>query len=447
MPECNKFESSKVKAVKIGLLGFGTVGGGTLTVLKRNMDEISRRAGRELKVVAVAVKDLDKKRNIDTHGMVLTDRMMDIVNNPDIQVIVELIGGGGDVFDAVMQALENGKHVVTANKSLIAGQGNEIFKKASQKGLMVGFESAVAGGIPIIKLIREGLSANQIEWFAGIINGTCNYILSQMADRQREFDDVLKEAQELGYAEADPGFDIGGVDAAHKLTILASIAFGIPLRSESVYIEGIEHVQRTDIEYANELGFRMKHLGISRRTGDGLELRVHPALIPKRNLIASVSGVMNAVLIQADAVGQSMFYGPGAGSEPTASAVVADLIDVVRAFTTDPQNRVPHLAFQADSLINLPILDITQIETSYYLRMQAVNRPGVLAAISSIFGENGISIDSILQKGHGQPDELVTVILMTQNTRERNLMRAVEKAEALDSVEGQIIWIRVERLP
>ncbi|MCY4149893.1 MAG: homoserine dehydrogenase [Gammaproteobacteria bacterium] len=436
-----------MKAVKIGLLGFGTVGGGTLTVLQRNMEEISRRAGREIKVVAIAVNDLGKKRDIDTGGIELTDRMLDIVNNPDIQVIVELIGGGDDVFNAVMQSLEKGKHVVTANKALIASHGNAIFRKASEKGLMVGFESAVAGGIPIIKLIREGLSANQIEWFVGIINGTCNYILSQMADRQREFDDVLEEAQELGYAEADPSFDVGGVDAAHKLTILASIAFGVPLRFESVYIQGIEHIQKIDIEYADELGFRMKHLGISRRTGDGLELRVHPALIPKQNLIASVSGVMNAVLIQADAVGQSMFYGPGAGSEPTASAVVADLIDVVRAFTTDPQNRVPHLAFQADSLIDLPVLDIGLIETSYYLRMQAVNRPGVLAAISSIFGENEISIDSILQKGHGQPDELVTVILMTQNTREKNLMKAVEKVEALDSVEGKIVWIRVERLP
>ncbi|MCY4051877.1 MAG: homoserine dehydrogenase [Gammaproteobacteria bacterium] len=434
-----------MSVVKIGLLGFGTVGGGTLTVLQRNMEEISRRAGREMKVVAIAVNDLEKKRDTNTHGITLTDRMMDIVNDPDIQVIVELIGGE-DVFDAVMQALENGKHVVTANKALIANQGNTIFGKALEKGLMVGFESAVAGGIPIIKLIREGLSANQIEWFVGIINGTCNYILSQMTDKQREFKDVLKEAQELGYAESDPSFDVGGVDAAHKLTILASIAFGVPLRFEAVYIQGIEHIQKTDIEYADELGFRMKHLGISRRTDDGLELRVHPAMIPKQNLIANVSGVMNAVLIQADAVGQSMFYGPGAGSEPTASAVVADLIDVVRAFTTDPQNRVPHLAFQADSLIDLPILDISQIETSYYLRMQAVNRPGVLAAISSIFGENEISIDSILQKGHGHPDELVTVILMTQNTRERNLMKAVARVEALNSIEGKIIWIRVERL-
>ncbi len=397
-------------------------------------------------MVAIAVKDLEKKRDIDVQGIELTDRMLDIVNDPDIQVIVELIGGD-DVFDAVMQALENGKHVVTANKALIASQGNTIFSKASEKGLMVGFESAVAGGIPIIKLIREGLSANQIEWFVGIINGTCNYILSQMAEKKREFDDVLKEAQELGYAEADPSFDVGGVDAAHKLTIMASVAFGIPLQYESVYIQGIEHIQKTDIEYADELGFKIKHLGISRRTDDGLELRVHPAMIPKQNLIAYVSGVMNAVLIQADAVGQSMFYGPGAGSEPTASAVVADLIDVVRAFTTDPQNRVPHLAFQADSLIELPILDISQIETSYYLRMQAVNRPGVLAAISSIFGENGISIDSILQKGHGQPDELVTVILMTQNTLEKNLMKAVRKVGELDSVEGKIVWIRVERLP
>ncbi len=397
-------------------------------------------------MVAIAVKDLEKKRDIDVQGIELTDRMLDIVNDPDIQVIVELIGGD-DVFDAVMQALENGKHVVTANKALIASRGNTIFSKASEKGLMVGFESAVAGGIPIIKLIREGLSANQIEWFVGIINGTCNYILSQMADKKREFDDVLKEAQELGYAEADPSFDVGGVDAAHKLTIMASVAFGIPLQYESVYIQGIEHIQKTDIEYADELGFKIKHLGISRRTDDGLELRVHPAMIPKQNLIAYVSGVMNAVLIQADAVGQSMFYGPGAGSEPTASAVVADLIDVVRAFTTDPQNRVPHLAFQADSLIELPIRDISQIETSYYLRMQAVNRPGVLAAISSIFGENGISIDSILQKGHGQPDELVTVILMTQNTLEKNLMKAVRKVGELDSVEGKIVWIRVERLP
>lgn len=434
-----------MKAVNIGLLGFGTVGGGTLTVLKRNMEEISRRAGREIKVIAIAVKDLDKKRDVDTHGILLTDQIMDIVDNPDIHVIVELIGGD-NVFNAIMQALDYGKHVVTANKALIANHGNAIFKRASEKGLMVGFESAVAGGIPIIKMIREGLSANQIEWFVGIINGTCNYILSQMTDEHREFEEVLKEAQELGYAEADPTFDIQGVDAAHKLTILASIAFGVPLRFKSVYIQGIEHIQKIDIEFAEELGFRMKHVGISRRTNGSLELRVHPALIPKQNLIASVSGVMNAVLIQADAVGQSMFYGQGAGSEPTASAVVADLIDVVRAFTTDPQNRVPHLAFQADSLMDMKILDISEVETSYYLRMQAINRPGVMAAITSIFGETGISIDSILQKGHGLPDELVTVILMTQHTREKDLKKALEQVEALDSVETGVVWIRVERL-
>ena len=435
-----------MEAVNIGLLGLGTVGGGTITVLKRNMEEISRRAGREIRVIAAAVRDVDKKRDFNTDGIVLTDRIMDVVNHPDIQVIVELIGGDGEVFEAVMTALDNGKHVVTANKALIASKGNAIFSKASEQGLMVGFESAVAGGIPIIKLIREGLSANQIEWLAGIINGTCNFILSQMTEGQREFGEVLREAQDLGYAEADPTFDVQGVDAAHKLTILASIAFGIPLRFESVYMQGIDSVEPVDIAFADELGYRMKHVGISRRTGDGIELRVHPALIPKRSLIANVSGVMNAILVQADAVGQSMFYGPGAGSEPTASAVVADLIDVVRAFTTDPQNRVPHLAFQADSLIDAPILDIGDVETCYYLRMKAVNRPGVMAAISAIFGETGISIDSILQKGHGREDEPVTIILLTQNTREKNLVRALERVEKLDTVRDEVVWIRVEQL-
>lgn len=435
-----------MKAVNIGLIGLGTVGSGTLTVLKRNAQEISRRAGREIRVIAAAVKDLSKQRDVDTDGVYLTENMDEIVNHPDIEIVVELVGGGGRILDAVLAALDNGKHVVTANKALIALHGNEIFHKAREKGLVVAFESAVAGGIPIIKSIREGLSANRIEWLSGIINGTSNYILTEMTQSGANFDDVLKDAQDLGYAEADPTFDVEGIDAAHKLTILASIAFGIPLQFESVYAEGISGITGEDITYADELGYRIKHIGIARSSESGIELRVHPTLIPISRLIANVNGVMNAVLVESDAVGPTLYYGAGAGSEPTASAVVADLVDVVRTITTDPENRVPHLAFHNDTIIDAPILDMSRVETAYYLRMTVTNKPGVMASIATIFGDSDISIDSILQKGSGRKNDDVSIIMLTQNTLEGNLVKAVTRVEELSSVKGSVVRIRLEQL-
>ena len=384
--------------VKIGLLGLGTVGGGTVNVLKRNAEEISRRAGRAIEVSHASARDLSKPRICETEGIILTTNPAEVVDAPEVDVVVELIGGDGLALDMVMKAIENGKHVVTANKALIAKHGNEIFAAAQAKGVVVAFEAAVAGGIPIIKAIREGLSANRIEWLAGIINGTGNFILTEMRDKGRDFADVLAEAQALGYAEADPTFDVEGIDAAHKLTILASIAFGIPLQFDKAYTEGITKITREDVTYAEELGYRIKHLGVARRTDAGIELRVHPTLIPERRLIANVDGVMNAVLVQGDAVGPTLYYGAGAGAEATASAVVADIVDVVRALTADPENRVPHLAFQPDQLSDLPILPMEEVETAYYLRLQVEDRPGVLADITRIFGEAGISIEAVLQK-------------------------------------------------
>ena len=439
-----------MNAVNVGLLGLGTVGGGTLGVLRRNADEISGRAGRDIRVVAAAVRDLAKQRSVgvgaDTGDLALTTDPLEIVNDPAIDIVVELIGGDGIAREAVLRAIDNGKHVVTANKALIALHGNTIFANAQRRGVMVAFEAAVAGGIPIIKSIREGLAANRIEWLAGIINGTSNYILSRMEEAGSDFDEVLKEAQTLGYAEADPAFDIEGTDAAHKLTILASIAFGIPLQFERVYVQGITAVTGADIAFARELGYRIKHLGLARRGADGIELRVHPTLIPQRRLIANVNGVMNAILVRADAVGATLYYGAGAGAEPTASSVVADLVDVVRAITTDPENRVPHLAFQPGSLAASPILSIEEVETAYYLRLTAINRPGVLAAITAIFGDSDISIDTILQKGRGRPNENVTIIMLTQQTRERNMNNALKKLGKLDTVTGETVRIRLEKL-
>jgi len=387
-----------VEPVKVGLLGLGTVGGGTVNVLKRNAEEISRRAGRGIVVSHAAARDLNKPRICDTTGITLTTDPAAVVNDKDVQIIVELIGGVGLAYELVMRAIEQGKHVVTANKALIAKHGNEIFAAARDKGVMVAFEAAVAGGIPIIKAIREGLAGNHIQWLAGIINGTGNFILTEMRDKGRDFDDVLKEAQALGYAEADPTFDVEGIDAAHKLTILASIAFGIPLQFEAAYTEGITKITREDVTYAEQLGYRIKHLGVTRQTPQGIELRVHPTLIPERRLIANVDGVMNAVLVMGDAVGPTLYYGAGAGDEPTASAVVADLVDVVRALTSDPENRVPHLAFQPDALSDTPILPIDAVETAYYLRMQASDKPGVLADVTRILGDHQISIEAMIQK-------------------------------------------------
>ncbi|GAB6041137.1 homoserine dehydrogenase [Endothiovibrio diazotrophicus] len=432
--------------VKVGLLGLGTVGGGTVTVLQRNGEEIARRAGRAIQITHAAARSLDKPRPFSTEGMTLSSDPFAVVNDPEVAVVVELIGGYELARDLVMQAIDNGKHVVTANKAMIAKYGNEIFARAQEKGVMVAFEAAVAGGIPIIKALREGLAANRIQWLAGIINGTGNFILTEMRDKGRDFADVLAEAQALGYAEADPTFDVEGIDAAHKLTILASIAFGVPLQFDKAFTEGITRITREDVCYAEELGYRIKHLGVSRRTEAGIELRVHPTLIPHRRLIANVDGVMNAVLVKGDAVGPTLYYGAGAGAEPTASAVVGDLVDVVRALTSDPENRVPHLAFQPDRLSDLPILPVEATETAYYLRMEADDRPGVLADITRIFGESGISIEAFIQKEPAEGAVHVPLILLTQRVNEGKMNEAIGRIEALSCINGAVTRIRVEHL-
>jgi len=425
----------------------GTVGGGTVSVLTRNAEEIARRAGREIQICHAAAKEYnaDAIQGLDQIGEISDDAFA-VVNNPEVDIVIELIGGYSPAKELVLKAIENGKHVVTANKALIATHGNEIFAAAQEKGVTVAFEAAVAGGIPIIKAVREGLAANQIEWIAGIINGTGNYILTEMRDKGRDFEDVLKEAQALGYAEADPSFDVEGIDAAHKLTILGSIAFGIPLQFDKTYIEGITKIEQQDVSYAGELGYRIKHLGITRKTDKGIELRVHPTLIPHRRLIANVDGVMNAVLVKADAVGPTLYYGAGAGSEPTASAVVADVVDVVRALTTDPENRVPHLAFQPHELSDDSILPMDEVETSYYLRMQAIDKPGVLAEVTKILGDSGISIEAILQKEPFAGAKHVPIIFLTQCVQEKNMNAAIKQIEQLDVIEGEIMRIRMEQL-
>ena len=433
-----------MKPVKVGICGLGTVGGGTFNVLKRNAEEIARRAGRGIEVAQIAARRPNPK--CDTSGAAITADVFALVNNPEIDIVIELIGGYTVAREVVMQAIENGKHVVTANKALIAVHGNEIFARAREKGVIVAFEAAVAGGIPVIKAIREGLSANRINWLAGIINGTGNFILSEMRDKGRAFEDVLKEAQALGYAEADPTFDVEGIDAAHKLTILASIAFGIPLQFDKAYTEGITQLTSADVAYAEALGYRIKHLGVARRTDKGIELRVHPTLIPADRLIANVNGVMNAVMVNGDAAGSTLYYGAGAGMEPTASSVVADLVDVVRAMTTDPENRVPHLAFQADALSDHPILPISECESAYYLRVQAKDRPGVLAQVASILSARGINIESVMQKEADEQDGLVPMILLTHRVAEQRMDDALAALEVLDDVAGPVMRIRVEHL-
>ncbi len=432
-----------MKPVKVGLLGLGTVGGGTHQVLMRNAEEINRRAGRRIEVVSAAVRH--PERHVDVVLPLATDPF-DLVRDPEIDIVVELIGGIEPARQLILEAIAQGKHVVTANKALVALHGNEIFAAAHQQGVMVAFEAAVAGGIPIIKALREGLAGNQIEWLAGIINGTSNFILTEMRDKGRDFADVLAEAQALGYAETDPTFDIEGIDAAHKLTILASIAFGIPLAFDKVYTEGIAHVSREDVQYAEEFGYRIKHLGIARRVAEGIELRVHPTLIPERRLIANVNGVMNAILVKGDAVGSTLYYGAGAGAEPTASAVVADLVDVVRTLTADPGNRVPHLAFQADHITDLPLLPIDQVVTAYYLHMQAEDRPGVMAEITGVLADQGISIEALIQKESAPGSTIVPVIMLTHRVREERLVRAVEQIEAMVAITGTVTRIRLERL-
>ena len=436
-----------MKPIKTGLLGLGTVGGGVVTVLTRNAHEIARRAGREVVISHAAAKeyDADAIEGLDQVGRI-TDDGFAAVDDPEVEIIIELIGGYSPAKEMVLRAINNGKHVITANKALIAVHGNEIFRAAQEKGVIVAFEAAVAGGIPVIKAIREGLVANRIQWAAGIINGTGNYILTEMRDKGRDFGDVLKEAQELGYAEADPTFDVEGIDAAHKLTIMGSIAFGIPLQFDRTYTEGISKIEQQDVVYADELGYRIKHLGITRRTDAGIELRVHPTLIPARRLIANVDGVMNAVLVQGDAVGPTLYYGAGAGSLPTASSVVADVIDVVRALTTDPGNRVPHLAFQPGALSDLPVLEMEDIHTAYYLRMQAVDQPGVMSSVTTILGDLGISIEAIIQKEPEAGAGHVPVIMLTQRVQERNMNEAIRQIEALDTIAGNVHRIRVETL-
>lgn len=435
-----------MQPVKIGLMGLGTVGGGTATVLIRNCEEIARRVGRKLEVVHAAARDIADQTILDGSKVKLSDDAASVVNDPDVDIVVELIGGYSPAKELVLRAIENGKHVVTANKALIAMHGAEIFKAAEAKGVIVAYEAAVAGGIPIIKAIREGLSANQIEWVAGIINGTGNFILTEMRDKGRDFDDVLKEAQALGYAEADPTFDVEGIDAAHKLTILASLSFGIPLQFDKTFTEGISKITREDVNFAEELGYRIKHLGIARKTAKGIEMRVHPTLIPEKRLIANVDGVMNAVLVKADAVGPTLYYGAGAGAEPTASAVVADLVDVARAMNSDVENRVAMLGFQPASLQDTPVVSADEFETSYYVRLLADDRPGVLADVTRIFADNDISIEAVIQKEPTEGQTRACLIMMTSLIIEKNMSQAISKIEALDSIEGDVVKIRLEHL-
>ncbi|MDD3885028.1 MAG: homoserine dehydrogenase [Gallionella sp.] len=435
-----------MKAINVGLLGIGTVGGGTFTVLQRNAEEITRRAGRPIRITVVADKNLELAKKITAGSCRVTDDAFSVVTDPEVDIVIELIGGYGVAKELVMQAIANGKHVVTANKALLATHGNEIFKAAQDRGVMVAFEAAVAGGIPIIKALREGLTANRIEWIAGIINGTTNFILSEMRDKGLSFDTVLKEAQRLGYAEADPTFDIEGVDAAHKITILASLAFGIPMQFDKAYIEGISKLDAADIKYAEQLGYRIKLLGITKRTPEGVELRVHPTLIPTKRLIANVEGAMNAVLVEGDAVGATLYYGKGAGAEPTASAVIADLVDVTRMHTADPQNRVPHLAFQPNQIADLKVLPMDEVQTSYYLRLRVQDKPGVLADITRILADEDISIDAVIQKEPGEGETQTDLILLTHQTREKRINAAIAKIEALGVVAGKVTKLRLEAL-
>ncbi len=435
-----------MKPIQVGLLGIGTVGSGTFEVLARNQEEITRRAGRGIVITMVADKDLERARRIVGKAATVTADANEVVNNPDIDIVIELIGGTTIAHQLILKAIANGKHVVTANKALLATHGNEIFAAAQKQAVMVAFEAAVAGGIPIIKALREGLTANRIEWIAGIINGTSNFILSEMRDKGSTFADVLKEAQRLGYAETDPTFDVEGIDAAHKLTIIAAISFGIPMRFADAYTEGISKLTAADIRYAEELGYRIKLLGITKRTPAGIELRVHPTLIPTRRLIANVEGVMNAILVKGDAVGATMYYGAGAGAYPTASSVIADLVDVTRMHTADPEHRVPHLAFQPDQLSNVPILPITEVETAYYLRMRVHDKPGVLADITRVLADSGISIDAMVQKEPSAGEEQVDIIMLTHLTIEKNVNAAIGKIEKLSVVIGKVTRIRMEQL-
>ena len=435
-----------MKPINVGLLGIGTVGGGTFTVLARNQEEITRRAGRPIRITVVADKNLELARKVTGGACRLTDDAFAVVADPEVDIVVELIGGCGVAKELVLRAIGNGKHVVTANKALLATHGNEIFAAAQKQGVMVAFEAAVAGGIPIIKALREGLTANRIEWIAGIINGTTNFILSEMRDKGLAFEAVLKEAQRLGYAEADPTFDVEGVDAAHKLTIMSAIAFGIPMQFDKCHIEGVSKLQAEDIRYAEQLGYRIKLLGITKRKREGIELRVHPTLIPSKRLIANVEGAMNAVLVKGDAVGATLYYGKGAGAEPTASAVIADLVDVTRMHTADPEHRVPHLAFQPDAVKAIPVLAMGEVETAYYFRMRVEDRPGVLADITRILADQQISIDAMIQREPAEGEEQTDIIMLTHLTLEKNMEAAIARIEALPVVKGRVVRLRLEAL-
>jgi homoserine dehydrogenase len=435
-----------MKPISVGLLGIGTVGGGTWEVLNRNADEIRRRAGRAIRITHVADKDVRKAKSLVKSRAQVVGDAFQVVRGDDVEIVVELIGGYTVAKELVLEAIRHGKHVVTANKALLATHGNEIFAAAQKRGVMVAFEASVGGGIPIIKALREGLAANRIEWIAGIINGTSNFILSEMRDKGLPFDAALRDAQARGYAEADPTFDVEGVDAAHKLTILSALAFGIPMQFKKAYTEGISRLTKADIGYAEELGYRIKLLGITKRTPKGIELRVHPTLVPARRLIANVEGVMNGILVKGDAVGPTLYYGAGAGSQPTASAVVADLVDVTRLITADPEQRVPHLAFQPDQLSKERVLPIGEVQTSYYLRMRVLDRPGVLADITRVLAASKISIDAMVQKEPGEGESRVDIVLLTHQALEKNVERALARIEKLSSVLGKVTRIRLESL-
>ena len=443
-----------MKAIQVGLLGIGTVGSGTFNVLQRNQEEIKRRAGRGIEITMVADLDTARAQQIVGPGVKVVGDAREVIANPDIEIVIELIGGYGIARTLVMEAIAAGKHVVTANKAALAVHGTEIFQAAHDKGVMVAFEAAVAGGIPIIKALREGLTANRIQWIAGIINGTTNFILSEMRDKGLDFDVVLKEAQRLGYAEADPTFDIEGVDAAHKATIMSAIAFGIPVQFDKAYVEGITKLGAADIKYAEQLGYRIKLLGITKRAEKGIELRVHPSLVPSKRLIANVEGAMNAVVVQGDAVGTTLYYGKGAGSEPTASAVIADLVDIARLHTADPEHRVPHLAFQPHTLTDamgaLPVLPMSEVVTSYYLRLRVADQAGVLAKVTGLLAEAGVSIDAVLQREAdevgGEGSTQTDLIILTHDTREGTMDAVIAQMQALPTVLAPITRIRKEEL-
>ncbi|WP_137919047.1 homoserine dehydrogenase [Hydrogenophaga sp. 2FB] len=439
-----------MKPIQVGLLGIGTVGSGTFNVLKRNQEEIRRRAGRGIEITMVADLDTARAQSVVGAGVQVVNDARAVIANPEIDIVIELIGGYGIAKALVMEAIAAGKHVVTANKALLAVHGTEIFAAASAKGVMVAFEAAVAGGIPIIKALREGLTANSIQWIAGIINGTTNFILSEMRDKGLDFDVVLKEAQRLGYAEADPTFDIEGVDAAHKVTLMSAIAFGIPVQFDKAYVEGITQLGATDIKYAEQLGYRIKLLGITKRTAKGIELRVHPSLVPSRRLIANVEGAMNAVVVNGDAVGNTLYYGKGAGSEPTASAVIADLVDITRLHTADPHHRVPHLAFQPDAMSDLTVLPMSEVVTSYYLRLRVADEAGVLAKVTGLLAGAGISIDAVLQREadevSGEGGTSTDLIILTHDTREGTMNDALAQLQKLPTVLAPIVRIRKEEL-